>query len=258
MAKNKKSPADEPDEFVQSVVTIGDRLRPHAKKIAVGVGLILAAVAAWQVMVWMKNRKARAATTDYVAAMKVVEAPVVNEDNPLPPGYPEPEVKFESREAWRTAAVEAIEKLESEHADMPLSGLPALRIAKIKLESGQFDEAKQAFESFAKSDAPEAMRLSALEGVGYALEAKALANEDASARQAGLEAALQAFARIQPNEKGLMRDYCLYHQGRMQVALGKVDEGLATYRKLLAELPDSSLVPDVENRIATLSSGSKE
>lgn len=97
--------------------------------------------------------------------------------------------------------------------------------------------------------------MSALEGVGYALEAKAMANEEASARQSGLEAALRAFTDLQPSEGGPMRDYALYHQGRVLVAMGKQDEGVAKFRQLLSELPDSGLTTTVEGRLDSLDPG---
>lgn len=92
----------------------------------------------------------------------------------------------------------------------------------------------------------------ALEGVAYSLEAKALGNEDAAARQSGLELALQAFVDLQPSEGGPMRDYSLYHQGRVLVALGKPADGIAKYKQLLTELPDSSLTPLVEARLESI------
>ena len=82
-----------------------------------------------------------------------------------------------------------------------------------------------------------------------------MANEDASERQAGLGEALQAFANLQPAEGGPMRDYALYHQGRLLVAMGKNDEGVAKFRQVLTEQPDSPLKVLIEGRLAGLDTG---
>lgn len=271
MATKKSStgstPVDQPDEFVQGVATLGDRLRPHAKKIAVGAGLVAAGLITWQVLAWMEEREEQAATTAYVKAMAVVKAPVVEEESAGAVNGEEPtaevatpttEVTFETREAWRTAAITALQELKKEHGEQTLARFPGLHKAKLLLESDQYDAAKAAYEDYAaQSEIPEVMRLYALEGIGYSLEAKALASEDPSERQAGLEAALAAFAAMQPNESAPLRDYSLYHQGRLLVALGKVDEGSEMFRKVLEQAPDSRLTETVENRLAMLELGSK-
>ena len=124
------------------------------------------------------------------------------------------------------------------------------RLVRTHLSAGDTDALREELKlaqgraEAAASKAPEPLRLTAMEGVGYSLEAKALANEDASAQQSGLQAALQAFEQLQPNKDGAMRDYSLYHQGRILIAMGKVDEGVAKFKELTAEQPDSELTED--------------
>lgn len=262
MAKNKgthgkgKVVSDEPDEFVQTVSSLSDRLQPHIKKIVVGCTLIVLALCAWEFVQWRHELKAQRATAAYVSAMKIVDAPVVAEDDPDPSGdRPEPIKKFTSEEARRKASLEALAGFGDAHGSVKLAKLAGPRKAKLLLAAGKFDEALAAYQKFASSDAPEHLRMTALEGAAYSLEAKAMAKEDPAARQSGLEAALQAFTDLQPSEGGPMRDYSLFHQGRVLIALGKTAEGVAKFRQLLTEVPDSGLTAVVEARLDSVDTG---
>jgi predicted RNA polymerase sigma factor len=87
--------------------------------------------------------------------------------------------------------------------------------------------------------------------LGLAQEQKAEdPKNDAATRQKGLEEALATFQSMQPDEKGLRRDFSLYHQGRIQVLLGKSADAKASFDKAkdlaknnpeLAELVDQRL-----------------
>lgn len=262
MAKNKgthgkgKVATEEPDEFVQTVSTLSDRLQPHIKKIIVGVTLIVLALGAWEFTKWRHELKAQKATTAYVSALKIVDAPVVAEGDPDPSeGRPNPVLSYGSEEEHRKASLQALTGVSDKHSGIKLAKLAGPREAKLLLAAGNYDQALAAYRKFATSNAPEHLRMTALEGVAYSLEAKAMGNEDKAARNTGLEAARQAFADLQPSEGGVMRDYSLYHQGRVLVAMEKPAEGIAMYKQLLTELPDSDLTAIVEARLDTLDTG---
>ncbi|MCP4448253.1 MAG: tetratricopeptide repeat protein [Myxococcales bacterium] len=261
MSKNKgthgrgKKPTEEPDEFVQRVTSFGDIIQPHIKKVVVIAGLTMAGLIAWKAMDWRHKEKAKDATTAYVSAMKVIETPVVEEGDPKPPESPVAVEPHTSMEAHRSASLAALAKVSSGHGGIALAKLAGPHEARLLLDQGKYDEALAAFQEFSKSDAPEPLRMAALEGAAYSLEAKAMANEDAAARQAGLEVALQSFANLQPAEGGPMRDYSLYHQGRLLVAMGKLDDGVAKFKQVLTEQPDSPLKVVVEGRLASLDTG---
>jgi acetyl-CoA carboxylase carboxyltransferase component len=101
-------------------------------------------------------------------------------------------------------------------------------------------------------EAEKSLRILAREGLGYALEAHAIEAADVPARKAGLEAALDAFAAIQPEDDGLYRDYALYHQARVLAVLDRRDEAVARYHEVLDKLPQSPLTQEINNRLAVL------
>ena len=94
----------------------------------------------------------------------------------------------------------------------------------------------------------------AREGLGLALEAKAHDTKDAAASQKLLEEALAAFTAMQPDEKGPLRAYALYHQGRVLVLLGKNGDAKAAFQKAkdLAKEKDADLAELVDERLALL------
>jgi tetratricopeptide (TPR) repeat protein len=94
----------------------------------------------------------------------------------------------------------------------------------------------------------------AREGLGLALEAKALAGDKAS-RQKGLEDALAAFQQMQPDDKGPRYAYAQYHQGRMLAPgmLGKPAEARAAFEKAKAAADkDSALVQLIDEQLVSL------
>ena len=262
MSKNKgthgrgKEPTEEPDEFVQRVTSLSDHIQPHLKKIIAAVVVIIAVLGVMEFIKYQHDNKAKEATEAYASALKIVDAQIVGADDVDPnEDSPVPVLIYPSEEERRTAALSSLSAVAG--GDMAMTTLANLRMAKLLLDEGKYDEAIAAYKKFAAGPAPEPLRMSALEGVGYSLEAKAMSNEDPAARQSGLEAALVAFTELQPAAGAPMRDSSLYHQGRILVALGKNDEGIAKFKELLSEMPDSKLATAVEARLASLDAGDK-
>jgi len=93
----------------------------------------------------------------------------------------------------------------------------------------------------------------AREGLGIALETKAMAEKDAAARQKLLEEALATFTTMQPKQDGPRRAYALYHQGRIQQILNKTAEAKALFEQAkTAGASSSELAQLIEKRLASL------
>ena len=74
--------------------------------------------------------------------------------------------------------------------------------------------------------------------------------KDDGARQKGYAEALAAFATMQPDENGPRAAFALYHQGRMQVLLGKRAEAKALFEKARTANPD--MIRDIAPEARTL------
>jgi hypothetical protein len=92
----------------------------------------------------------------------------------------------------------------------------------------------------------------AREGIGYSLEAKALAQSDAAARNAGLDEALKAYAAIATDDKDAHYATALYHQARLRALKGDKAGAVELYKKVLDKNPGGFLTEEVTGRLALL------
>src|SRR5262249_9960736 len=95
------------------------------------------------------------------------------------------------------------------------------------------------------------------EGLGHALEAKALAQTDAAAKGAGLDAALAAYADIQRDDKLPRYADALYHQGRIKALKGDKPGAIELFKKAAAASPNPPLAEEVQGRLALLGASAK-
>ncbi len=151
----------------------------------------------------------------------------------------------------------ALEELSAEYGGTSVAQQGLLLQGETLYRLGRQDDAVARYREYLDAGGPDELLLSAREGVAYALEAKAVAQKDAKARQAGLEEALKAFQAMQPQGEGPRRDEALYHQGRIQAELGRKDEARKTLEQILVQHQDSTLKRDVEMRLTALSAPAK-
>lgn len=229
-------------------------MRPHAIKIAAILGGVAVVLIAFSVWSWYDQRREAAATRLFGEAAADLQRPVMPSDpaNPLPPPEPGEPPRFNSVQERANAALAKLDQIEQQHGGADVAAHARLVRAGVLYDLGRYDEAIAAWKRYLESaDTPE-LRFAALEGIGYAQEAKALAATDPQAKAAGLGEALQTFEGLQPDEKGYYRDYALYHQARIKAEKGDREGALKTYKDILDKFPASPLRVDVNNRVALL------
>jgi len=114
--------------------------------------------------------------------------------------------------------------------------------------SSLYDEAIAEYHKAEKDKGLDAVL--AREGLGIALETKALAEKDPAAQQRLLGESLEAFLRMQPDDTGPRRAYALYHQGRINLQLQKKAEAKALFEKVKGMNPPKELADLVERRLS--------
>ena len=169
-------------------------------------------------------------------------------------GVPLEPLSFASYKERAEAATQKFDALGSGSTDAAAMAL--LMKGKRQLEQSDFAGALKTYQDVIDSSPEVEMLLTARENLGYTLEAQAMASEDAAAKQAGLEKAAEAFAAMQNDPEGARRDRALYHQARIKATLGQSDDAVLTFKKVLADHPDSMLKADVENRLMALGADS--
>lgn len=222
--------------------TLADRIAPHVKKIAVGVIVIAVIVTIVLAFRWRKHVGQEKQTVKLAQVVDVGRAPVGPEMT-LPGQPPSTEKRFTTAKERALAMLDQMAKAGTE-------GTPTFK-GTLLLEAGKTDEA---IASYRKGISAKGLDgVIAREGLGIALETKAIETSDSGARQKLLEEALATFTSMQPDEKGARRAYALYHQGRLQQEyFHKTAEAKALFEKA-KELGASTELPDlIERRLATL------
>lgn len=256
----KGKPAiEEQDEFVSGVAKLAEKLRPYAWRLAILITVVTIGIVSFTTYRWWQDRKAKNATAIFVEALDIARSDIVPEDaEPPQPDGDDPLAEadqpttYPSSEDRAKAQLEALERLRSEYGGTDVVSEVRLVEASTLAELGRYDDALKLYKAYASGDGSALLRAIAREGVGYVLEAKALAAEDASAREAGLREALAAFQSVQPKEDGPRRDYALYHEGRILATLDEHDRAVEVFEKVLAIEPPSPLADEVNARLASM------
>lgn len=242
MADDKAKPDPSKPKEAPKPVQLGgesllDRILPHIKKIGIAT-IVLAVVISFVFGLKACQRNKQSKETAKVAAvLEVAQKPVALPG--MPPDPKNPTFATEKERAEKVLAEMAQQNTEQ-------TG-PAFR-ASMLIEAGKLDEALGVYRT---CDAGEDIEnVVCREGLGIALETKALAEKDATARQKLLEESLEAFRRMQPAEDGPRRAYALYHQARLYLQLGKRTEAKALLDKVKTMNPPKELLDLVERRLS--------
>lgn len=241
--KATATPAPGPKSVHIGDDSLADRILPHVKKILVGIVLIAVLLTIVFVIRWMNERKQAVATAKLAEVLTIARRPVgpPEFDPTNPTATPKPDESFKTPADRAAAVLDAIAKQGTD------GGSPAFK-AGLLLDAGKVDEAIAAYTAGQTAKGIDGVL--AREGLGIAYETKANAEKDPAARQKLLEQALAAFSTMQPDENGPRRAYALYHQGRIQLALGKKADAKASFEKA-KELGAATELPELIDRRLT-------
>jgi tetratricopeptide (TPR) repeat protein len=235
--------------------SIADRLIPHIKKIVYAVIAAAVIVGAFSVVVWWRDRKEAAKTSELAQVLAVaarpVHPPTPAEPEPVadpakPDQKPEPKKDDNSFPDDKAKGLAVLASLASHGEDVAGAAFRGSQL----IVAGKLEDAIAAYRAGEHDAGIDGML--AREGLGLALEAKASAEKDATARQKGLEDALTAFRSVQPDEKAVGAGEALYHQGRVLVELGRRDEAKTAFTKAKAIAKEGDLSELIDQRLAML------
>ncbi|HEX4452787.1 MAG TPA: hypothetical protein VH143_18055 [Kofleriaceae bacterium] len=228
--------------------SIVDRLYPHRKKIGlfIATGAVIWAVVA--VVIHFKDSGAEKATDKLAAVLDLGDKPVKAPEPAGSAGSAAPAPTNDSFPDVKTRANALLDALAKQNTT---AAGPVYR-ASLLVQAGKLDDAIAEYKRAQGELGLDGVL--AREGLGLAQEQKAEdPKNDAATRQKGLEEALATFVSMQPTETGPRRDFALYHQGRIQVLLGKSADAKALFDKA-KELAKNNpeLAELVEQRLASL------
>lgn len=232
-------PAEGPKPVHIGGESLIDRLLPHVKKILVGA-VLTAVIAGTIVMFRSCSRTKQERETEKISRVFDVGRLPIVEKGTTPDPIKNP--GFASSKDRAEKMLEEATKIEAKLGSEVKGSL--------LMDAGKLDEAITEYRTCETGTTTEAVLCR--EGLGIAIETKALAEKDSPTQQKGLEEALAVFTRMQPAEDGPRRAYAIYHQGRVQILIGKIAEGKALLEKAKELKPTQDLQQAIDRRLAAL------
>jgi tetratricopeptide (TPR) repeat protein len=143
----------------------------------------------------------------------------------------------------RARAIDALQAVLTQHARSSAAVQAAYELGNIQYQAGDYGAARGAYQIALAKGAAGSLRTLAASGVGYTWEAQ----KD----YANAVTAYEAVARAVPAKQFYFED-ALLDLARAQALAGKPVEALATYERVLKDVPDTRRAPDIRAKIAEL------
>lgn len=239
--KDEQKELKQPDEFQKLGAEAVPFLEKHGKQVVTGVGAVLAVGLVIAIASSMSGRSDVEASKEFGAALRVLERPVnVNPTAEVKPGE---EVPFKSEAEKDDALVKSLVDFRTKHSGTKSAISAALPLAQAYLRQGKADQAMPLIDEFlAKADANDALRPTAYEARGYALES-----------QKKLDDALAAFDQLaRENKTDFMKGMGLYHRGRILLLKGDTTGAAKVFSEIEGAAPNTAAARLAKDRIAAL------
>ncbi len=227
-----------PDEFVQTGNKVVEWLQNHGSAVLAALGGIillgvLASVGSW----WLEQSAVRAGAA-LGDALELADRPVL--DDGAAAGVDDPFFGSDDEKAERVT--EALEAVRIDHAGTPAAAVATLELADRSYRAEEFDAALTSYERFLKeTEKDNRLRFSALEGLGYALEAKG-----------EQEKALSAFEQLTAEGGEFYKPFALVHEARVLEALDRPADARRRAQQVIDEFSESSARGDAETLLGRL------
>lgn len=228
-----------PDAFQKVGGDAGAWLVERQKKVAAGIVVVLVVGFGVGLASYASNRGTDRSAKELGDALKVLSRPV---DPAASPPASATEPPFKSEREKDEALVKRLTEFRG-GASGKADSTAALLMGQANLRLGKLDEALQSFEAFLKtSTQDDPLRASALEGKGYALEAKGQ-----------LDQAMAAFDQLaRENKTEFLNGMGLYHRARLLILQGKKEDAAKELAQIPSAAPGSAAARLASDRMALL------
>ncbi|HYX92979.1 MAG TPA: tetratricopeptide repeat protein [Myxococcaceae bacterium] len=216
------------------------------EKLIVGTVVAVVAIgAAVALFHYFSDRSERMAERQLGTALIPLTRPVAEPGQQPPPNLPETEKPFATQREKDEAVVASLTKFRQEHRGTRSATTAALPLAQSLNRLGRYDEALKAYDEFLKGAAQgDPLRAAALEGKGYAYEAKGQLDE-----------ALRAYDELARLQKAEFLDGMgLFHRARILILQGKKEEAAQALSEIPPAFPNSAAARMATERLNLLAS----
>lgn len=240
--KQSRKELKQPDAFQKSGSEAGEWVHQRQKMVAMAVGAMLVVGFGVSLVIWLSGRTESAASKDLGAALKVMGRPVEAGEKSEPP-EPGKEPGYKSEKEKDEAIVKSLTDFRTRYGSSKAAATAALPLAQASFRLGKYDDALKAYDEYLKQVSPEdPLRATALEGQGYAHEAKG-----------ELDAAITAFDQLaRENKTEFLSGMGLYHRARIFIIQGKKEEAAKQLSEIPAAAPNSAAARLAVDRLTLL------
>jgi len=214
-------------------VNLGELLASREARLGLKIGGAVLVVAALGLAAWLwlraedsRGQAALAASTDLV---QQADGPQATPD-------------------VRARAIASLQAVLAQHGRSSASVQAAYELGNLQYQAGDYAAARGAYEIALAKGAAGSLRTLAASGVGYTWEAQK--------NYANAVTAYEAVARAVPPKQFFFED-ALLDLARAQALAGKPVDALATYERLLQDVPETRRAPDIRAKIAELQARGK-
>ncbi len=148
----------------------------------------------------------------------------------------------------RAQAIASLQAVLAQHGRSAAAVQAAYELGNLQYQAGDYAAARGAYEIALAKGAAGSLRTLAASGVGYTWEAQK--------NYANAVTAYEAVARAVPPKQFFFED-ALLDLARAQALAGKPVDALATYERLLKDVPETRRAPDIRAKIAELQTRGK-
>lgn len=227
------------DQFRETMAQALDFAGSHVTNILfIGAAVVVLVLAGVGVYTWLQSRAARADEALNVA-IRTYQA-FIDEDDPAPDDPRAP--RFASEEARRVKARELFAEVQDGYGGTDAALLASVYLGKIALEEGDGETARTHWESFID------------EADDTILVAEALLNLIAVDRQEGRseEVVQRLESMLDASDPKIPTDALLFELATTYEALGREQQALDTYQRLVEEFANSQYSQEAQQRLAAL------
>ncbi len=230
-----------PDAFQKAGFQARDWLQGKQRLVLLAVVAILLAGGGAAVASYLSNRGEVDASKALASALKALERPVRAEAQP--PSDPDAEAPFATQKEKDEELIKQLTEVRQKYPRSRAANVAQLPIGEAQLRLGRPDDAMRALQEFVKAmPSNDPLRAEALEGEGYAYEAKGQ-----------LDQALSSFdALSRDNKTDFLSGIGLYHRGRILTEQGKKQEAAEAFGQISTAYPNTPVARLASDRLAVL------
>lgn len=227
------------DDFATAVGRGMEYAESHARTLLLGLGVVALLAVLFLVGRIFLGQRADSANEALSHALKIYQAPIdataAKPDDPKSPTFPDPAAR-------RARAKQLFETVRSDYGRSDAADVAELYLAQIAAEEGQLDRARELWTAFVDDNPKNILAGEARVNLIH-LDRQQGKGEDLTQRLKSM---------LEQEEPGLPKDVILYELATTQEELGRKQDALQSWRRIIEEYPESAYRSAAQQKVSVL------